>query len=111
MKTPDPKENYPEYLYQAALLAGVPLRDIDDMTAEDIVRAVDARQEQLNEFAKTLAWIVYNGAALTGVAVNDPRRFPALEEAFPSLFEKKEQQDWWVMKQRVEEYGKAKKHN
>ena len=52
-----------------------------------------------------------HGAALTGVAVNDPRRFPALEEAFPSLFEKKEQQDWWVMKQRVEEYGKAKKRN
>ena len=48
--------------------------------------------------------IVYNGAALTGVAVNDPRRFPALEEAFPSLFEKKEQQDWWVMKERVEEF-------
>ena len=48
MKTPDPKENYPEYLYQAALLAGVPLRDIDDLTAEDIVRAVNARQEQLN---------------------------------------------------------------
>ena len=109
MKTPDPKENYPEYLYQAALLAGVPLRDIDDFTAADIVRAVNARQEQLNEFAKTLAWIVYNGAALTGVAVNDPRRFPALEEAFPSLFEKKEQQDWWVMKENVEKFVKRER--
>lgn len=90
-------------------MAGVPLRDIDDLTAADIVRAANARQEQFNEFAKTLAWIVYNGAALTGVAVNDPRRFPTLEEAFPSLFEKKEQQDWWVMKQRVEDWVKAKK--
>lgn len=56
-----------------------------------------------------LAWLLYNGAALCGVAVNDPRKFPQLEEAFPTLFEKKEQQDWWVMKQRVEEFGKAKR--
>lgn len=56
-----------------------------------------------------LAWLIYNNAALCGVAVNDPRKFPQLEEAFPTLFEKKEQQDWWVMKQRVEEFGKAKR--
>lgn len=47
-------------------------------------------------------------ASLTAVGVNNPKRFPSLEEAFPSLFEKKEQQDWWVMKQRVEDYAKAK---
>ena len=35
--------------------------------------------------------------------------FSSLEEAFPSLFEKKKQQDWWVMKQRVEDYAKTKK--
>mgnify|MGYP004468385001 CR=1 FL=1 len=105
MKTPDPKENYPEYLYQAALLAGVPLRDIDDLTAEDIVRAVNARQEQLNEFAKTLAWIGYNCAALSGVAINDPQKFPSLEEAFPTLFETTMQQDWWIMKERVEKFA------
>jgi len=33
----------------------------------------------------------------------------ALEDAFPSLFEKKEQQDWWITKQRMESYAKAKK--
>lgn len=60
------------------------------------------------DFFRTLAWIVYNGAALTGVAINDPKKFPKLEDAFPSFFEKKEQQDWWVMKQRVENYAKAK---
>jgi len=49
------------------------------------------------------------GAALTGVVVNDPKRFPKLEDAFTSLFERKEQQDWWIMKQRVESYAKAKK--
>lgn len=56
-----------------------------------------------------MAWIVYNGAALTGVAVNDPKKFPKIEDAFPSLFEKKEQQDWWIMKERMENFAKAKK--
>ncbi len=55
-----------------------------------------------------LAWLGYNCAALTGVAMNDPKKFPALEEAFPTLFEKKEQQDWWIMKQRIEDFAKAK---
>ena len=71
--------------------------------------AAQTRQEQHKELAQTLAWIVYNGAALTGVAVNDPRKFPRLEDAFPSLFEHKEQQDWWVMKERMETLAKTKK--
>lgn len=71
--------------------------------------AVFIKQEQNLEITKSLAWIAYNGAALVGIAVNDPKRFPTIEEAFPSLFERKEQQDWWIMKQRVEEYAKAKK--
>ena len=41
-----------------------------------------------------LAWLIHTGASLTAVGVNNPKRFPSLEEAFPSLFEKKEQQDW-----------------
>jgi hypothetical protein len=67
--------------------------------------------EQFKEFSQLLAWIVYNGAALTGVAVNDPKKFPKLEEAFPTLFEKKEQQDWRVMKERVAEFAVARKTN
>jgi len=43
------------------------------------------------------------------VAVNDPKKFPSLENAFPSLFEKKEQQDWWMIKQRMDDYAEAKK--
>lgn len=53
-----------------------------------------------------LAWISYNTAALTGVAMNDPKKFPSLEEAFPTLFEKEEQQDWWIMKERIENWAK-----
>lgn len=79
------------------------------MTVEDIALSVQARQDRDREFAQLLASIVYNGAALTGVAVNNPRKFPRLEEAFPGLFEKKEQQDWRVMKLRLENYAKVKK--
>jgi len=31
------------------------------------------------------------------------------EDAFPSLFEKKEQQDWWIMKERVGNWSKEKR--
>lgn len=55
-----------------------------------------------------LAWLVYSGASLTAVGFSNPKGFPSLEEAFPTLFEKKDQQDWWVMKQRVETFAKAK---
>ncbi len=81
------------------------------MTVEDIALTVQIKQEQNKELAETLAWIIYNGAALMGVAVNDPKKIPAIEEAFPSLFAKKEQQDWWVMKERVEEFAKTKNKN
>ena len=78
------------------------------MTVENIALAAQVKQEQSKELAQTLAWVMYNGAALTGIAVNSPKNFPQIEEAFPSLFERKEQQDWWVMKQRVEDWAKAK---
>lgn len=81
------------------------------MSTAEIAAAAAARQGQTKEFAQLLAWVVYNGAALTGVAVNDSKRFPSLEDAFPSLFEKKEQQDWWVMKERMENFAKAKNAN
>lgn len=79
------------------------------MTVEDITLAAQARQGQNKELAQLLAWVIYNGAALTGVAINDPKKFPRMEEAFPSLFERKEQQDWWVMKERMESYAKVKR--
>ena len=55
-----------------------------------------------------LAWISYNTAALTGVAMNDPKKFPPLEEAYPTLFEQKEQQDWRRMKERIEKFARIK---
>lgn len=79
------------------------------MTVEDIALAMQVKRKQNKEFTQMLAWIIYNGAALVGIAVNNPKKFPQIEDAFPSLFESKAQQDWWVMKQRVEDFAKAKK--
>lgn len=56
-----------------------------------------------------LAYIVYTGASLTAVGFNNPKQFPGIEQAFPNLFEREEQQDWRIMKQRVELFAKAKK--
>lgn len=55
------------------------------------------------------AWIAYNSAALIGVAVNEPKKFPGLGDAFPNLFKREEQQDWRAMKERMEAYAAAQK--
>lgn len=55
-----------------------------------------------------MAWIAYNTAALTGVAINEPSKFPKLHDAFPSLFEQETQQDWRIMKERMEDFVRAK---
>ena len=88
----------------------------DQIIAEKSTKTQDNRppvlaqikQEQNKELAQTLAWVMYNGAALMAVAVNDPKRFPRLEEAFLSLFERKDQQDWRLMKARMEDFAKAR---
>lgn len=67
-----------------------------------------AKQEQLTEFVRLMAWLLHVNAALTAVGFNDPKRFPSLEDAFPGLFEPQEQQDWRIMKERIENFGKIK---
>ena len=79
------------------------------MTVDEISLAASVKQEQNKELAQLLAWVVYNGAALTGVAINEPQKFPRLEDAFPSLFERREQQDWRLMKARMEAFAEARK--
>jgi len=87
---------------------GIPYNEIGEMSADEITLAAQAKQELDEEHAQMQAWLIYNNAALIGVAVNDPKRFPKLEQAFPSLFEKKNQQDWRVMKARMESFARAK---
>jgi len=92
-----------------ALGAGVPCGAIGDLTVAEIALTAQIKQEQNKELAQMLAWIVYNGAALTGIAINEPKKFPRLEDAFPGLFEKKNQQDWRMMKARMETFAEARK--
>ena len=113
IKIPDPQENYPEYLMFTALRADIPFTEIENMTATEIALAVHAKHEQNKEKAQMQAWIAHSTAALIGLAVNEPKKFPNLEAAFPSLFEKKiqQKQDWRIMKARMEAYAKAKNEN
>lgn len=71
--------------------------------------AVDVETKKQKDFYQMMAWLIYNGAQLTAIGVNNPKEFPALEDIFPNLFEKKDQQDWWIMKERIEEYRKQMK--
>ncbi len=107
---PDPKKNYPEYLFHTALTAGIPWGDVGGLTIGDIAMAAQVHKEKHEEFAQLLTWVMYNSAALTGIAINDPKNFPKIEDAFPSLFEQKEQQGWQVIKARVEHYSLSKRN-
>ena len=82
---------------------------LESVTPDEIKLAVDVESEKQRDFYQMLAWIGYNCAALSGVAINDPKKFPSLEEAFPNLFQQKGQQDWWMMKERVEKFAKKKR--
>ena len=79
------------------------------MAPGEIKIAVDVELEKQKDFYRMMAWLVYSCASLVAVGVDDPKKFPVLEDAFPHLFERKEQQDWWVMKERVENFAKIKK--
>jgi len=96
-------------LIHTALSAGVPFKEIGNMSTDEIALASQVKQEQNKELAQLLAWTIYNGAALMAVAVNEPKKFPKIEDAFPSLFERETQQDWRIMKERMETFAKAKR--
>jgi hypothetical protein len=79
------------------------------MSLDEIALVAEANKEQQMNFTRTLAWLLYSNAALTAAAVNNPKKFPKLEDAFPNLFEKHEQQVWRMMQARVEAF--AARHN
>lgn len=94
---------------RSALWAGIKYSEIPRLTPYEIQKAVGVESDRQKDFYKMLAYIVYTGASLTAVGFNNPKQFPSIEQAFPNLFEREEQQDWRIMKQRVEAFAKAKK--
>ncbi|MCY9513318.1 hypothetical protein [Paenibacillus apiarius] len=53
------------------------------------------------------ASLVYKLGNLIGIAVNDPAKFPKVNDAFPGLFDdpKTKQQNWQLMKERIAAYA------
>lgn len=94
---------------RSALWAGLNYNEIPRLTPQEIQKAVGVESDRQKDFYKMLAYIVYTGASLTAVGFNNPKQFPSIEQVFPNLFEREEQQDWRIMKQRVELFAKAKK--
>lgn len=87
------------------------MRELDTLTPGDITDIVDVEAKKQKDFYRMMAWLFYTGASLTTVGFNNPKKFPELEEAFPTLFEKQQQQDWWIIKQRIESFEKARRAN
>lgn len=96
-------------MIKSALWAGIPFKDIGGLTPQEINTAVTVESEKQKDFYRMMAWLVYNNAQLTAVGFHNPKKFPSLEDVFPNLFEHKEQQDWWVIKQRMEDYAAYQK--
>lgn len=109
LTTPDPKYEFSDSLARSALWAGLKYNEIPRLTPQEIQKAVGVESDRQKDFYKMLAYIVYTGASLATVGFNNPKQFPSIEQAFPNLFEREEQQDWRIMKQRVELFAKAKK--
>lgn len=77
----------------------------------DLTATAQAIEKQRQEDLRMMAWLVYGGAALMAVGVNDPKHFPPIHTAFPGLFEEAEPttQDWKITKQRIEDYAAKRK--
>ena len=94
------------------LKAGIPFDKIGDMALHEIALVIQADHDKKTEQSEMLMAFGYNLAVLFGVAINNPKRFPKMEDVIPSLAEKETeqgvQQDWRLMKARMEGFAKAK---
>ena len=96
----------------AGLKAGIPFDKIEDMALHEIALVIQADNDRKTEQNEMLMAFGYNLAVLFGVAINNPKRFPKMEDVIPSFAEKEvkqgTQQDWRLMKARMEGFAKAK---
>lgn len=78
-----------------------------DMTYSEILAAIKGNHRRVESEFKTQAALVYKLGHLIGFAVNQPKDYPTIYDTFPGLFgdPPKKQQNWEVMKARVEEYA------
>lgn len=104
----------------AAVECGIdPLR-FWDMTLWELERAMKAKQKQQKQELQTRAFIAYQQAGVTAAlmarAWGSKQKVPELSTVFPGLFPADEQdgrqsrqQDWRIMKARMEAYAEARR--
>lgn len=103
-----------EYLYKEALAVGVLPQDFWEMSAGEAEQLIMQRQKAAAEQVETQAAFVWRLGNLVRIGVNDPKKYPKLEEEFPTLFGNKnknerKQTDWRLMKARMTAYVQAKR--
>lgn len=101
-------------LYKVAIRNGIKSYEFWDMSYGEIIDTIQAYNDNKIEEMKLNAFISYNNACLVAKGVSNAfggGTFPAIHEAFPTLFEapKLVQQDSELMKARIMEYAKALK--
>ena len=70
----------PPFVRAAQTGAGIPLKNMGTLMPNEVATAVEIENEKQKDFYKMLTWMCYNCAALTGVAMNDPKKFPSLNQ-------------------------------
>jgi hypothetical protein len=80
------------------------------MTYAEIKAAIEGNQKRTKQDMQIQANMIHQLGSLIGVAVNEPKKYPrTTKEAFPKLFNDAKpptkQQDWQVMKARIEQYN------
>jgi hypothetical protein len=89
-----------------------------DMTYAEIVASINGFNNRQKSELQLNALISYRQAglisALVGIAFGSKQQYPTITDAFPGIFPELEkapqqQQNWQVMKARVEEYAAAKR--
>lgn len=93
-------------------MVGILPQDFWEMSAGEVERLISQRQKQQREQTEMQAALVWRLGNLVRIGVNDPKKYPSLEEEFPQLFcknnGKRKQTDWRVIKARVKAYVQAK---
>ncbi len=80
-----------------------------EMTYGEIITAIEGKQRELKAEAQLKASLVYQLGNLVGLAFHEPKKYPpSIKKAFPNLFDDIDepvQQNWQVMKERLNAYG------
>lgn len=72
-------------MYEPALEIGISANDFWDMTFEEIMLEVNARQRIKKNSLRERATFDYNMAQMMVYAVNDPKKMPKIDELYPFM--------------------------